>query len=103
MGMTDEQMAIEFTTIKAGLSSISEKLDLVTNNQQKNIDRNAGDIKAVSDRLILNDTKTQTVDTRLDNHIENHKVTKDSKQFNVGQWVVIGLCILTILSDNISF
>lgn len=103
MGMTDEQMATEFTTIKSGLSSISEKLDIITKNQQKNIDRNTDDIKTVSDRLTLNDTKTQTVETKLDNHIENHKDFKDSKQFNIGQWVVVGLCILTILSDKISF
>lgn len=85
------------------LKPISDKLDYVTQSQQKDIDRHREDL----DDLYTKDRETKErlteTETTVKTHLDNHKDIKDSKQFNIGQWVVIGLCILTILSDKISF
>lgn len=96
MSMIDKDLK-DYLDVK--FDALEDKID----GTKDDIKRHSDEIRQLYDMDRDGKERLRTVESSITAHIETHKESKDDKHFNIGQWVVIGICILTILSDKISF
>lgn len=83
-------------TIAERIESIDQKLDLV-------IDPIREDMGEVKVKVEDHSKRIGTLEAFKEGHQEAHKAkdkNSDNRQFSISQWVVIGICILTILVEK---
>ena len=90
MQMTDGEL-------KSNFLQINDKLDLITEHQQKYIDAHEISIKENAVNIADNKSKTDNIETTLNNHLDNHEVIKRDRKFSIEMLVLIGVTVIGVI------